>query len=252
MVFVHALVGYIAVAAEIVLGTFMLIGKIYLDHWGPYSKRKSPVGAPALTVPAQMRFEMTKFLSGGGAPFPLMQAEAAHTAAHLLLDCQLEVNKKDDDDSQGENNNNNNEEKLRVSSDDGHCLNGSSGGGGGMNGAALEAAETGLVVEGDNKDSNKSTAGGGGVIGIMRHTASAKLQSLHLSDFAGMLETSLDDAQLEIYRRQTHAFASFKTKRLENANDDTTPATMNSSDNGAGAANLCFLPCKDGYVTAMW
>lgn len=221
MVFVNALVGYIAVAAEIVLGTVMLIGKIYLDYWGPYSKRKTTASAPGLTIPAKMRLEMSKFLSGRAAPFPLMQAEAAHAAAHLLLDCQLELCSRTED------------SEISVEEHEHEHGRGKSSDGA----ADLVAAESGL---------------GNGTVNINKGslkapTTFAKLQGLHLSEFADMLENCLEEADLDIYRRQTHAFVSFKNRGLSSSTNDGQ-----SNGTAGGGANLCFVPCKDGYVTAMW
>lgn len=68
-------------------------------------------------------------------------------------------------------------------------------------------------------------------------------KEIELSLFADMLESCLEGAGgLKIYRRQSHAFASFK-RRSATTTTTTTTATTSSS-------NVCFIPVMDGYVVA--
>jgi hypothetical protein len=227
MVNVDALVGYISVIVEGFFAVCMLAAKIYLDNWGPYSKKakRTSGAASGLTIPARARLEMNKFLSGtAGAPFPkLMQAEEAHAAAHLLLDCQLEFR----------------EEEIR--SNKGKSIN--------------ETIERPSLSEVENGTSPAPAA----LAGRLMHTKS-HIARQHLRDFVDMLETCLENADLDVYKRQTHAFASFKQRQTQpsftldttkNATTITTNTT-NTTTTSSSAPNLCFIPVKDGYCSAMW
>ena len=250
MVNVDALVGYISVIVEALFAVCMLVAKIYLDNWGPYSQSKRASATHGLTIPARARLEMSKFLSGtAGAPFPkMMQVEESHTAAHLLLDCQLE--------------------------------------------GSVLATSTSISNKTKNKEDKEmsgqrlpSLSEIEGGIAAMAHSKS--LRTLHLTEFVDMLETCLDSAELDVYKRQTHAFASFKQQRSStlgldlgtedvnsniNSTTDTTisttipmspkssalvlpnktATTTTTTNSGGGGANLCFVPCKDGYCSVMW
>ena len=195
----NAVVGLITVIVELLLSVVMLVGKVYLDFWGPWSQRKmgSSAAGQGLTIPARARMEMSKFLKGeGAAAFPLMQAELKHTAAHLLLDCQLEFNHQISSTTiQKENT---------------------------QDGRELSAVEL---------------RGGGG------SSFKVAAQRLELGAFADMIEQCLEVAEVDVFRRQNHGFVSFR-KQFGHHSEGGEVATDNS--------NLCFVPCRDGYVTVMW
>ncbi|KAL4519865.1 hypothetical protein Ndes2526B_g01572 [Nannochloris sp. 'desiccata'] len=237
---VDALVGFISVIVEGVFAIFMLAGKIYLDNWGPYSERvkRTSGAASGLTIPARARLEMSKFLSGtAGAPFPkLLQAEEAHAAAHLLLDCQLEFLE--------------NSTTTTI--------------------ATTKKAGVNDKVESKQLPSLSEVEDGIVSSARLPHSKS-HIARLHLSEFVDMLEGCLENADLDVYKRQTHAFHSFKQRPsiltntssslvsapdslLGNGDTILSAATTKTTDGGSssGGAHLCFIPCKDGYCSAMW
>jgi len=238
-----------------VFATCMLVAKTYLDNYGPYSERvkRRSGAASGLTIPARARLEMSKFLSGtAGAPFPkLLQAEESHVAAHLLLDCQLEFLESSATTTS--------QKKCKLQKLESKQL------------PSLSEVEDGVVPTAHLSHSKSHIA------------------RLHLTEFVDMLETCLENAELDVYKRQTHAFNSFKQRRsistispsssLVSATDslvgntDTvvssngtkysaitnsttllaaTPEVGVGNGGGGGGANLCFIPCKDGYCSAMW
>lgn len=254
-----ALVGYISIIVEGFFAVSMLAAKIYLDNWGPYSERvkRTSGAASGLTIPARARLEMSKFLSGtAGAPFPkLLQAEEAHVAAHLLLDCQLEFL----------------ESSARTTT-------------------TSPKNYYGLDTGGSKQLPSLSEVEDGIVSSAQLSRSKSHIARMHLNEFVDMLEACLENADLDVYKRQSHAFNSFKHRQsisttspsspLASATDSlvenedslintkwvtTTPssAITNSTSRlaatpkaggggGGGGANLCFIPCKDGYCSAMW
>ena len=81
-----ALVGYIGIFVELLCVLAMIVAKYYLDNFGPHARGKGRL----TTLASAARLDLSKFLAGdGGAAFPLMAVDEAHTAAHLLLDCQM-------------------------------------------------------------------------------------------------------------------------------------------------------------------
>lgn len=85
----EATVGYITIAIELSLASLLLSTKVFLDFFGPNrisDHRKNGMGL----ITSRAMFELKQFLKGkGGAPFPLIQEDDSHAAAHLLLDCQF-------------------------------------------------------------------------------------------------------------------------------------------------------------------
>lgn len=87
-----AVVGWACILVEIAFSLLMLAAKIYLEHCSRQTvDAKGGASLPTgLHIPAAVRFELRKFLEGGGgAALPLLKVSTGHVAAHLLLDCQL-------------------------------------------------------------------------------------------------------------------------------------------------------------------
>jgi hypothetical protein len=89
-----AVVGYVCILVELVLGMFTTTTKVYLDRKAA-GKRAAAGGklAAAPSFQSEVRADLREFLAGGAAPFPLlMTPEESHAAQHLLVDIHLPQN----------------------------------------------------------------------------------------------------------------------------------------------------------------
>lgn len=206
LVYEQAVVGWVCIVVEIAFAIVMLGLKIYLDHWGPYSKRsRNRQPDPSLSISSRARLELHKFLGGqGGAPFPLLQAEKAHAAAHLLLDCRLEG---------------------KLSAPDREW--------------SVHRGLRKIVAPGDTAAVAAVEAGSGAPNGGTHAVAQPAAPSL--SAMADLLEIALEEAGVHVQRRQTVSFPSFRRGPSAAAEEDSN-----------NEPSMVFIPCKDGYVTAMW
>jgi hypothetical protein len=202
----NAVVGYIGILVELLFAVCMLAAKIYLDNCGPYSekaKRTSGAASNGLTIQAKARLDMNKFLSGTAGAPFPKMMQAEESHAAAHLLLDCQLEFSENSTTTTEDKNKNNNTLPTLS---------------------------------EVEDGRSSTAA------HLTHTKS-HMARLHLSEFVELLETCLENAELDVYKRQSHAFASFKQRRSSLlAEPEPTP----------GGSNLCFIPCKDGYASCMW
>jgi len=211
LVFEDALVGWICVVIETAFAIIMLAAKIYLDYWGPYSMRgEKRDSSQNLGISSRARLELHRFLGGhGGARFPLLlRVDEKHAAAHLLLDCRITEAK---------------------------------------HGTELSFSRK---KEGNVVHSSDTTA-----VDIPAATLEAGLPSLpstsptsvpNLNELADLLEESLENCGIDVQRRQTLSFPSFR-RSMKVDGHAGFPNSLQPPQ-----PSMCFIPCKDGYVTVMW
>ncbi|KAL4443648.1 hypothetical protein ABPG75_011385 [Micractinium tetrahymenae] len=223
-----AVVAWACILVEIACVLLMVAGKVYLDRWGPYSRRALRRARPEAALTSSTSFADKVGLSvkdAGSAFAQLLQPEPSHAAQHLLLDARLALPPTDQQQPVQQRGD------TPTASPDSQAVPAdepaSSSGGGSSSKAGASA---------DGAAGQGGSAGQPGDSGV-------------LSAVADMAATALAGAGMPALCRQAQAFPSFRQRLAAGAADAAAEAEAATSTD---PPDMLFLAYRGGYASIVW
>lgn len=241
-----AVVAWACLLVEIGCVLLMVSAKLYLDRWGPYSRRALRRPRPEAALTSSPSFADTVGLSikdAGSAFAQLLQPEASHAAQHLLLEVRLALPAAQQP-----------AQRHGITAGAGAAAEGRSAPRGqapgregsgrsssGDDGGSNLKCETSMSGTGDAaRDGDAGRAGGSDV----------------LTAVAEMAAAALADAGMPALHRQAQTFPSFRQRPAAGDTDAAAEAGAAAAEAEAAAGpappHMLFLAFRGGYAAIIW